>query len=67
MNYQRAFAADALSLGDLKARTAELDAEKDHIRRVLVKHENRVGKLKTLEEIRDRSIQHNVVDRVSSG
>jgi hypothetical protein len=56
-NYQRAFAADALSLVELKARTAELDAEKDHIRRVLAEHENRVGKLKTLEEIRDRSIQ----------
>jgi hypothetical protein len=57
VNYQRAFAADALSLGDLKSRTAELDAEKDHIRRVLVEHENRMGKLRTLEDIRDRSIR----------
>ena len=31
-NYQRAFAADAIALPDLKSRTAELDTERDALR-----------------------------------
>ena len=55
-NYQRAFAADALSLSDLKARTAELDADKQDVERVLAEYEDRDRKLRELEQYRDRTI-----------
>ena len=55
-NYQRAFAADKMSLDDLAARTAELDAAKAHVERLLTEHENRANRLKALEETRDKAV-----------
>jgi DNA invertase Pin-like site-specific DNA recombinase len=57
-NYQRAFAADALSLADLVARTAELDAEKEHVSNAIAEHESREKRIKDLEEMRDKTIVH---------
>lgn len=56
-NYQRAFAADALSLSDLKARAAELDAEKGHIQQALVETESREERLEYLEAARDKAVE----------
>lgn len=55
-NYQRAFGADALSLGDLKARTAELDAEKAHVEDLIAEHERRAERLAEIEADRDRTV-----------
>ncbi len=55
-NYQRAFAAEALSLDDLLARTAELDAEKGHVERMVAEQEGREERLKALEAARDRAV-----------
>ncbi len=48
-NYQRAFAADAMSLKDLKARTTELDAERDVLRERLERAGRREEELEDLE------------------
>jgi site-specific DNA recombinase len=55
-NYQRAFGADALSLGDLKARTAELDAESAHVEDLIAEHERRAERLAEIEADRDRTV-----------
>jgi len=47
-NYQRAFAADAMSLADLKARTAELDSERDVVRDQLKRAGSREAELEKL-------------------
>lgn len=56
-NYQRAFAADALSLPDLKARTAELDADKKHVQQALAEAENREERLEHLKAARDKAVE----------
>ena len=56
VNYQRAFAAEAITLDDLQARTAELDAEKKHLDRMIAEHEGREEKLKEIEAVRDRAV-----------
>ena len=45
-----------MSLDDLAARTAELDAAKAHVERLLTEHENRANRLKALEETRDKAV-----------
>lgn len=55
-NYQRAFAADAMSLDDLSARTAELQGEKNHIEGLLAEHEEREERLKSLEEAHQKRV-----------
>ncbi len=55
-NYQRAFAAEALTMDDLLARTAELDAEKEHVERMIAEQEGREERLKALEAARDRAV-----------
>jgi site-specific DNA recombinase len=55
-NYQRAFAADAMSLDDLSARTAELQGEKNHIEGLLAEHEEREERLKSFEEAHQKRV-----------
>jgi site-specific DNA recombinase len=55
-NYQRAFAADAMSLDDLSARTAELQGEKNHIEGLIAEHEEREERLKFLEEAHQKRV-----------
>lgn len=55
-NLQRAFAADAMSLEDLRARTAELDLEKAHVERAAAEYEERAQKLAELEAARDATV-----------
>jgi len=55
-NYQRAFASEAISLDDLRARTSELDAERGHLNDLLAEYEGRAAKLRALEAARDTAI-----------
>lgn len=54
--YQRAFAEEAMSLEDLRARTAEVEAEKVHVEGLLAEQESRTEKLEELEAERDHTI-----------
>lgn len=56
-NYQRAFGEGVLSLDDLKARTSELDNERERIETVLEEYESREERLQGLESTRDRTVE----------
>ncbi len=68
-NYQRAFAADALSLEDLRARTAEMDEERRCVERELERVTRsardvgavRAGYLRVMEEIRHDAGRHSQI------
>jgi len=48
---------DVIGLEDLRARQAELDAEKTYTERLLKEHEGREDRLKHLEEARDKAVE----------
>jgi site-specific DNA recombinase len=54
---QRAYMEGVISLDDLRARNAELDRERDHVKGLLAVHEGRAGRLKELEAARDKAIR----------
>jgi hypothetical protein len=56
-NLQRAFAAEAIGLDDLRARTAELDLEKSHVERAAAEYEERAEKLAELEATREATVR----------
>jgi DNA invertase Pin-like site-specific DNA recombinase len=53
---QRAYLEGVMGLDDLKARTAEIEAEKEPVARLLREHEGRAGELDRLREKRDRAV-----------
>jgi site-specific DNA recombinase len=58
-SYQRAYAENptVFTLDDLAARTAELDAERSLVERLVAEREDRAKRLQTLEENRDRAVE----------
>jgi hypothetical protein len=56
-NYQRMASLEAISIEDLVDRTAELDRERDHIKRLLAEHESRQERLEELREAHERTVE----------
>ena len=54
---QHAYAEGVMSLQDLAARTAELDREREHIKRLLAEHESRQERLEELREAHERTVE----------
>jgi site-specific DNA recombinase len=61
IKYQHAYAADVLSLADLKARTAELDNERDALQRELERVMHRDEELEKLDET-----EREIIERIEA-